>query len=587
MFNPPEQMQYWQVVEDIVRSKGRELQRYIFFEKVWEAIDRDINLIVIRAPTNSGKTEAASAPFLRDLKLGKRRWLSLIHVLPTRSLVNSMRRRYAEAVGALKIKNAVISYEYGQLIGVRSYLDGDIVVTTYDTMLHRFYGTDLNAPHIIGQVSKIVNSLVVMDEVQLLQDEYWYAMSLLPHHIAALLKCGVQIILMTATLPTVVLEIIKKKTSENLQNTISEELISSPDKPVRGKISLELRNDEIPSSQDQLVQLIREHYPGKGSVLIITNTVEKAVSIYSSLFKAYFENTIDLKPLLLHSRLRQGVRRDIEEFLGSEENKKFILVATQVVEAGLDIDSTLLLTEISPVDSLIQRIGRCGRRQDSIAIVYTRSEGALKVYPKSLVERTRSTIDEDPDLLAESPGDLKAAQILLDKVFDSEIINLLMRYTERSHKVIEWIDKYWISSFDIGSWAAHVPPDHILRLGIELPSYKPSLSEYGLLLREEKLEIKVEDLEKNLVRLTVRGTDEPAMPALLHEVNGNYYYICIELITEENHHIRLVPTRTPAGKISKIFSEIVKGKVLLLNPEFYEITSFGSELGVVKPWKKA
>ncbi|MCS7132736.1 MAG: CRISPR-associated helicase Cas3' [Aigarchaeota archaeon] len=587
---------YWQIVARIVESRGRKLQRYPFFEDVWRAADEGKQLIIVRAPTGGGKTEAAATPFLGDLVSGARRWLSLIHILPTRSLVNAMRWRYAEAVGAIEIGNAVVAYEYGQLIGVRPYLDGDIVVTTYDTMLHRFYGVDLRAPHILGQVSKIMNSLLIMDEVQLLQDEYWYAMSLIPCHIKALLAWGAQIILMTATLPTAFMENLVKQVLEGVKDARPEEIteIRSSSRPARGRISLELVNDELPSSQDQLVKIIREHYPGEGSVLIIANTVEKAAAIYTSLLRSHLEKEMALKPVLLHSRLRQGVRKEVEWLLESKRGDEFILVATQVVEAGLDMDSTLLITEISPIDSLIQRIGRCGRRRNGMAIIYTRSEDALKVYPEPIVEKTRRVVSESSDLLAESPSDLEAAQILIDQVFDREKVDLLMRGDESARVVIGWIEKYWISEAVIDQWAAHNPPNQLLRPGLELQAYKPrSPEEYETLVRGGESRIGIEEFEKNLVRLGIRDVDigRFTMPALLHKAGGTYYVI-MKLVTEEwMDEVKLIPSRRPASSVdTRLLLDILEGRrVFLLNPEFYEeleLDGIRSELGVVKPWKK-
>jgi CRISPR-associated endonuclease/helicase Cas3 len=591
--------EYWQIVEDVVTARGRSVQRYQFFEEVWKALDKDKRFIIVMAPTGGGKTEAVSTPFLSDLKLGSRRWLSLIHVLPTRSLVNSMRWRYAGAIGALGIKHAVISYEYGQLIGVKPYLDGDIVVTTYDTLLYRFYGVGLKSPHIIGQISKLMNSLVIMDEVQLLQDEYWYAMSLIPYHIAALLNCDIQIILMTATLPSIILEMIEKKIQEVPQiKSLDPTIIYSSSRPARGKISIELRNEKLPCSQDKLVRVIQEHYSGTGSILIIANTVEKASLIYTLLLKAYSENVVQSKPVLIHSRLRQGLRRSIEELLESRRDENFILIATQVIEAGLDLDSTLLLTEISPIDSLIQRIGRCGRRRDGLVIVYTESEGASKVYPELLIEKTRSVITENVDLLSRSPEDISIAQILLDQVFDSKAINSLMKNIDLSHIVGRWIMDYWISEFSIDSWIAHTPPGQLLKLGVELLSYRPrSPEEYDMLLKDMKLKVSVNELEENIVKLTIKDMSDPIIPALLHDINGDNYYILIKLGNHENSdEVKFIPLKILVEKmrrnhlISIIEKKVVKGEVIfLLNPAFYEIVMLNNikaELGVVKPWKK-
>jgi CRISPR-associated endonuclease/helicase Cas3 len=103
-------------------------------------------------------------------------------------------------------------------------------------------------------------------------------------------------------------------------------------------------------------------------VLVVLNTVEKAIKVYKKIKEKGFNGFLDL----LHSRFTLNERKKKEKKLEEEfknpkmenENSPKILVATQVVEASLDIDADYLFTEIAPVDSLIQRMGRVMRRVD-------------------------------------------------------------------------------------------------------------------------------------------------------------------------------------------------------------------------------
>src|SRR5207248_3552753 len=69
------------------------------------------------------------------------------------------------------------------------------------------------------------------------------------------------------------------------------------------------------------------------------------------------------KLLLVHSRFRPHERQQLNQQLqekGAEAADR-IIVATQVVEAGVDISSRTLVTELAPWASIVQRIGRCNR----------------------------------------------------------------------------------------------------------------------------------------------------------------------------------------------------------------------------------
>lgn len=92
--------------------------------------------------------------------------------------------------------------------------------------------------------------------------------------------------------------------------------------------------------------------------LVIVNRVERAQSLYSALTRKLPESD----HLLLHARFRPRERNDIERRLHDEpgENGR-VTVATQAVEAGVDISSHTLFTELAPWSSMVQRFGRCNR----------------------------------------------------------------------------------------------------------------------------------------------------------------------------------------------------------------------------------
>ncbi len=96
--------------------------------------------------------------------------------------------------------------------------------------------------------------------------------------------------------------------------------------------------------------------------LIICNTVDRAVEVYRQLDVRKPE-ACDL--LLMHSRFRPPERKEQMRRLGSLDQAVFpngqIVVATQVVEAGVDVSSGILCSEVAPLASLVQRLGRLNR----------------------------------------------------------------------------------------------------------------------------------------------------------------------------------------------------------------------------------
>jgi len=97
------------------------------------------------------------------------------------------------------------------------------------------------------------------------------------------------------------------------------------------------------------------HQPGE-QTLVIVNRVERAQALFEALADTAAER------LLLHARFRPADRAAIEARLHDPPAESGrIVVATQAVEAGVDLDSLVLFTELAPWASLVQRFGRCNR----------------------------------------------------------------------------------------------------------------------------------------------------------------------------------------------------------------------------------
>lgn len=122
------------------------------------------------------------------------------------------------------------------------------------------------------------------------------------------------------------------------------------------------------------VQLILERHTAQQATeygritLIVCNTVERAVATHAELQKQ--GRTAGLE--LVHSRFRPYERRGWSKFLNRSACNPAadrIIVATQVVEAGVDISAGCLVTELAPWPSLVQRFGRCARYGESGQVV--------------------------------------------------------------------------------------------------------------------------------------------------------------------------------------------------------------------------
>ena len=163
-----------------------------------------------------------------------------------------------------------------------------------------------------------------------------------------------------------------KLSNEDLKIDAVKKLTTAP-KPIQ-RADLDFLSNTY--TKDLVAMVLENHRP-ETTTLVISNRVAQARKIYGELeklVKKQEEKTLDL--VLIHSRFRPQERDTIEKRIldgkqeESTESMSRIIVATQAVEAGVDISATTLFTELAPWPSLVQRFGRCNRRgEDSNARV--------------------------------------------------------------------------------------------------------------------------------------------------------------------------------------------------------------------------
>lgn len=110
-------------------------------------------------------------------------------------------------------------------------------------------------------------------------------------------------------------------------------------------------------------EILRAHQP-ETTTLVIVNQVDRAQALYRELEKGTEAPAL----LLLHARFRPNERRQIEPRIKEAlPPQGRIVIATQAIEAGVDMTSRTLFTELAPWSSLVQRFGRCNRYGESNA----------------------------------------------------------------------------------------------------------------------------------------------------------------------------------------------------------------------------
>lgn len=167
--------------------------------------------------------------------------------------------------------------------------------------------------------------------------------------------------------------------------------------PKGGSRSVAARQEELPKAGDdgyeeavaRFVEL--KHNNKRQLTLVILNTVDRAVKVHTAI-KDRIKN---IETILIHSRFRPHERQDWAAFFDKEACKPEnlpeygrIIVSTQVVEAGVDISARVLMTELAPWASLIQRIGRANRYGEF------NEEGGAEIYWLDVSDKASEPYDE-------------------------------------------------------------------------------------------------------------------------------------------------------------------------------------------------
>ena len=156
----------------------------------------------------------------------------------------------------------------------------------------------------------------------------------------------------------------------------------------------------------KLSDLIKQKHVSGTLTLVVVNRVPRARKLYAALRDKKLG--LDASHIaLIHSRFRPADRTRHTKLLFSDGDR--IVIATQAVEAGVDVSARLLITELAPWSSLVQRFGRCNRRgelNDTAEIIW------IDIKPK----------DEKDDLglcLPYIAKDLESASTEMEKLSDA------------------------------------------------------------------------------------------------------------------------------------------------------------------------
>lgn len=339
----------------------------------------ETGLTIVESDTGSGKTEYALA--YASMLIEKNLADGIVFGLPTQATANGLFERIGEAAdklfpdSTLTLAHSKSKYlmpdENGFLhqSSKRAFL-GSLSVATVDQILMGVLGIKHQFIRSFGTRK----SVLILDEIHSF-DAYMYA--LIERVLQGQHQAYSSVILLSATVPlSLKTKLVKPYSGKvksdayplvthvGMSGTTKEFTLKQP--TVQKKIRLEnwLSDDLLPTIE-QRQSLI--DYAKNGAVIgVICNTVHDAQNLYQQIKSQINTEGETLEIDLFHARYtysdRARIEKQILDTYGKHAARKGrILVATQVVEQSLDLDFDLLLSQIAPIEFLLQRMGRLWR----------------------------------------------------------------------------------------------------------------------------------------------------------------------------------------------------------------------------------
>lgn len=349
-------------------------------------------LMIIEAPMGEGKTELAFLAHLRLQAANGHRGLYV--ALPTQATGNAMFERALTFLNnfspdvQLDIQlvhgGATLDERVHQLRGVNASEDESIASSAWFSQRKR----PLLSPYGVGTVDQalfatlhvkhhfvrlwgLANRVVVLDEIHAYDT---YTSGLIEALLRWLKAMNCSVILMSATLPA-------KRRATFLQAWGAHDgpdidyprVLLAGDAGIQGehvpcRPLAPIAVVGIPEDLDCLAAAAMEALSGGGCGVVVVNTVQRAQNLYSNLKERVDD---DAQLLLFHARYPADERSERETLVlnkfgrGDDAKRptRALLIATQVVEQSLDIDFDFMITDLAPVDLLLQRAGRLHRHE--------------------------------------------------------------------------------------------------------------------------------------------------------------------------------------------------------------------------------
>jgi CRISPR-associated endonuclease/helicase Cas3 len=414
------------VENPFTKTPINELRSEMFLEATENIIrNSDKNIFYLEAPTGSGKTNTSINLALNLFKANKK-LNKLFYIFPFNTLVEQTAEELDKSFGKIidiTIMNSItpiktnvhnnsndeeiVDYEKGYLNYI--FLNYPLVVTTHVKLFNMLFGTTREE---CIPIAHLANSVIIIDEIQSYAIKLWKEMIYFLDRYSSMLN--IKVIIMSATLPKI--DILLNNKQAKYVNLINDRNKYYKKPLFKNRVNLDfsminnpLQGEDINEKLKNLLDKVGQVWESRGKCKILVEFLQtRTARIFYNMAKEKWKDKYDQGIILeLTGSDNKNVRKNI---INNVKNvfEDCLLISTQVIEAGVDIDMNIGFKSISFLDAEEQFLGRinrsCKNKDKSIAYFFNMDEAKV-VY--------RNDYRMNQTLL-----DTNIQQMLIDKDFE-------------------------------------------------------------------------------------------------------------------------------------------------------------------------
>ena len=508
------------------------------------------NIFYLEAPTGSGKSNTAFNLSFQILK-NNPTLKKIFYIYPFNTLVEQnldiLKHTFGqneEVMNQIAVVNSLYpikviqqDYErevkdYQRALLDRQFLNYPIILSTHVSLFKTLFSSERS--DLLG-FHQLVNSVIVLDEIQSYRIDVWNEMIQFLKGYAELLN--IKIIIMSATLPNLeILDLDSEKDND------AAKLISESSKYFCHKLFQKrvIANYELLDEEDFSEEKLMRHVLGtmKTGKTILVEFIKKAQAI--QFYKNMLEQNQGYEIHLITGDDNLIDRKRIVQ-RAKEKKEKLLLIATQVIEAGVDIDMQVGYKDISKLDSEEQFMGRINRsckNTESGIVYFFNIADAKRIYRDDKIRLNKELTIENQEmrtLLSEKNfdkfyegflqqmcdrGEQRESFRSVRTFFEDDVVELNFPKVEQHMRLIQ----------DDGKWVSVFLARNIKTEDNEIISGKIVWKEYAQLLCDMEMDyaekmIRLSEVISKMNYFIYRIYDNGARDFVYDDKIGEIYYI--------------------------------------------------------------